>query len=154
MLGGRREEGVATPRWGSGLRGVAGALALLGSACAGAPVEAVRDDAPGPPPPPAVVGDYVRLDEDARGYSRPYPDDRECLPYALKRQKALVGVENSVKFAVMRDGSLRDFIYLKPEPPEVAAAIEAAFRSCRWEPALDPKGRPVAVWLIQPIKVR
>lgn len=96
----------------------------------------------------------MRLDQDTTGYQRPYPDDRNCLPEALKREKRLSGVDNSVKFAVMRDGSLRDFVYLKPESADVAAAIEAAVRSCRWEPALDPQGRPIAVWVIQPIKVR
>ncbi len=121
--------------------------------CATSCAHAVKDVEPGAPPPPVSIGDYLRLDRAKSGYQRPRPADEGCLKDALRRQPRVSGVENEVKFAVMRDGSLRDFVYLNPVPAAVAEAIETAFRACRWEPGLDPAGRPIAVWVIQPIKV-
>jgi hypothetical protein len=88
-----------------------------------------------------------------QGFRRPELSNPECLAYALRRAPGAAGVDNKVKFAVLRDGSLARFSYLKPVTEEQARSVEAAFSSCRWNPGLDPAGHPVAIWVIQPIKV-
>lgn len=124
---------------------------LASSSCAsGRPVH--RED-PGPPPPPVALGGFLRLNDAPEGYRRPQPLDETCLGRALRRQPALAGLETSVRFAVMRDGSVRDFVCLRPVTEPIQKAIETAFGACRWSPGLDPQGRPLAVWIIQPIKV-
>lgn len=55
---------------------------------------------------------------------------------------------------MLKDGSLARFSYLTPVTEPQARAVETAFSSCRWNPGLDRAGRPVAVWVIQPIKVQ
>lgn len=117
--------------------------------------ETDRAEEPGPPPPPVVLGGVaLRLDgEKAAGFRRPELDDPACLPRALLREKAAAGVRATVKFAVMRDGSVRGVTLLEPAAPEVERALDAAFRSCSWKPGLDPAGEPLAVWVVQPIKV-
>jgi hypothetical protein len=140
---------------------IACAALLLATACVSAgtgppaPVEAgVRDDEPGSPPPPvAYRGEILRLGTDDRGFQRPRPTDDDCLPDALRRATGAAGMVNKVKFAVLRDGSLVRFSYLTPVTRAQARAVEAAFASCSWNPGFDPAGRPVAVWVIQPIKV-
>jgi hypothetical protein len=114
----------------------------------------VRDEEPGAPPPPvAYGGEILRLGTDDHGFQRPRPSDEACLPDALRRATGAAGMDNKVKFAVLRDGSLVRFSFLNPVTREQARAVEAAFASCSWEPGFDPAGRPVAVWVIQPIKV-
>lgn len=114
-----------------------------------------RADQPGlPPPPVALGGGNLRLDgEQAAGFHRPELDDPACLPAALQREKAAAGLENKAKFAVMRDGTVSHFTLLEPVARDVERAVEAAFRACTWRPALDPEGEPLAVWVVQPIKV-
>ena len=113
-----------------------------------------RDDEPGAPPPPvAYGGEITRLTAAQKDYQRPRLADEECLGYQLRRAKGAAGVDNRVKFAVLRDGSLARFSYDKPVTEEQARAIERAFDACRWNPGLDPEGRPIAIWVIQPIKI-
>ncbi len=135
------------------MRRIACVALLLAAACAG-PRDGVHDQDPGSPPPPvAYEGDIIRLGAGNPGYQRPRLEEDDCLPGALRRATGAAGVDNKVRFAVLRDGSLVRFSYLAPVTPEQARSIEAAFASCRWIPGLDPKGQPVAVWVIQPIKV-
>jgi hypothetical protein len=131
------------------------AVLLLATSCAtSGPASGTRDDEPGAPPPPvAYGGEILRLATDEQGFRRPELDDGACLGRALGRATGAAGVDNKVKFAVLRDGSLARFSYLKPVTEAQARAIEAAFDACRWNPGLDPAGHPVAVWVIQPIKV-
>jgi hypothetical protein len=132
---------------------------LLATACATArtgpsPRAFEPDDEPGGAPPPvAYGGEILRLASDDKGFQRPRLAYESCLPEALGRARGAAGVVNKVKFAVMRDGSLARFSYLTPVTAGQARSIEAAFASCRWTPGFDPTGRPVAVWVIQPIKV-
>ena len=109
----------------------------------------------GRPPPPVAEGDAVlRLDgAQAAGFRRPILQDPACLPAALQRHPAAAGLENKVKFAVLRDGSVGSFSFLAPVAPEVERAVVAAFESCPWRPAADPGGEPLAVWVVQPVKV-
>jgi hypothetical protein len=133
------------------------AALLLAAACAGNPAHPTgnpRAEEPGAPPPPvAYGGEVLRLGPDDQGYKRPRLADDGCLAVALSRASGAAGVENKVRFAVLRDGSLARFSYLEPITEAQRRAVEEAFASCEWAPGLDPSGRPVAVWVIQPIKV-
>ncbi len=115
----------------------------------------VRADAPGPPPPAANLGKgHLRLDApQAAAFQRPELLDPACLPGALQRRPAAAGLENTVKFAVRRDGSVSHFSFATPVAPEVERAVAEAFADCPWQPGLDPDGRPLAVWVVQPLKV-
>jgi hypothetical protein len=128
------------------------AALLLATACASP--TATRDEAPGLPPPPVSYGEVLRLGADDQGFRAPRLADEGCLGEALRRAPGLAGVDNKVRFAVMRDGSLARFSYLQPVAEAQRRAIEEAFSSCAWTPGLDPAGHPVAVWVIQPIRVR
>lgn len=135
---------------------LAACLTLLAAGCGGA--SANRPGAPepvaaGPLPPLVARGGVVHLGRDGRAFVRPEAADPTCVGRALMWQKAAIGVENRVKFAVLRDGSLARFSFERPVGPEIAAAVERAFRSCTWSPGKDPEGNPIAVWVIQPIKV-
>jgi hypothetical protein len=137
------------------------AALLLATACSTAgtgPTAMARagvpdEDPGGAPPPVAYGGEIIRLGTDDQGFQRPRLEDEGCLGDALRRTPGAAGVDNKVKFAVLRDGSLVQFSYLTPVSPAQARAIEAAFASCNWIPGFDPVGRAVAVWVIQPIKV-
>lgn len=111
--------------------------------------------APGLPPPPVVLGGgSLKLDAaEAAGFRRPALEDPDCLARSLQGRRAAAGLENTVKFAVMRDGSVTHFSFLAPVAPEVEQAVVAAFEACSWRPALDPEGEPLAVWVVQPLKV-
>jgi hypothetical protein len=130
---------------------------FLAAACASAPApiaSPVRDRESGAPPPPvASGGEILRLGPGHQEFKRPRPADEACLGEALRRAPGAVGVENKVRFAVLRDGSLARFSYLEPVTDEQRVAIEVAFTSCPWNPGLDPEGHPVAVWVIQPVRV-
>lgn len=121
----------------------------------GAAARADRADEPGPPPPPVVLGGgSLRLDApEASAFRRPVPEDPACLPASIQREKAAAGVEARVKFAVLRDGSVSHFTFFDPVTPEAERAVVAALRRCRWRPAADPAGEPLAAWVVQPIKV-
>jgi len=133
------------------------AALLLASACAANPAQPAwnpRADEPGAPPPPvAYGGEVLRLGPEDQGYKRPRLADDGCLAAALSRASGAAGVENKVRFAVLRDGSLARFSYLNPVTDEQRRAIEEAFTSCEWYPGLDPAGHLLSVWVIQPIKV-
>jgi len=127
---------------------------LLATACASTSGHGPGDAGPGAPPPPvAYGGEILHLDANDRGFQRPQLDDEGCLGEALRRTPGAAGVENKVRFAVLRDGSLVRFSYLQPVTDAQRLAIETAFAACRWNPGLAPGGTPVAVWVIQPIKV-
>lgn len=122
---------------------------------AGPAGRADRDAGPGVSPPPVATGRAsLRLEgADAAGYRRPDLEDPPCLTRALQGRKSPAGLDNKVKFAVMRDGSVRSFSFFTPVPAELERDVVAAFQSCAWRPALDPGGVPLAVWVVQPLKV-
>jgi hypothetical protein len=110
---------------------------------------------PGPPPPPVSFdGRSLQLGtERAAGFRRPVPADDGCLYQALRGKRKLAGLDNKVKFAVLRDGTVSHLTFLEPVDPEVEKLVAEAFASCRWTPAFDPAGTPLAVWVVQPLKI-
>ena len=110
---------------------------------------------PGPPPPPVSLdGKSLKLGtEKAAGFRRPTLVDEGCLHLKLRGKPRLAGLENKVKFAVLRDGSVTQLTFLSPVDPEVESLVEEAFSACRWIPAADPQGVPLAVWVILPLRI-
>jgi hypothetical protein len=133
------------------------AALLIATACATTDQGAAarRDADPGAlPPPVAYGGEVIRLGEGTTSLHRPHTGDEGCLAEALGRASGAAGMQNKVRFAVLRDGSLASFSYEGPVTEPQRRAVEQAFGNCRWDPALGPDGSPLAVWVIQPIKVR
>jgi hypothetical protein len=120
-----------------------------------APDRATRASTPGVPPPPvAFDGAPLRLGSaQTASYRRPELADEACLPAALQRHREAAGLDATVKFAVMRDGSVTHFSFSPAVAPAVERAVVRAFEACTWAPALDPDGNPISVWVVQPLKV-
>jgi len=111
-------------------------------------------DAGPPPPPVSLDGTSLRLGTDqAAGFRRPIPADEGCLYLKLRGKPKLAGLDAKVKFAVLRDGSVGQLSFLDPVDPEVETLVAEAFAGCRWVPATDPQGVPLAVWVVQPLKI-
>jgi hypothetical protein len=110
---------------------------------------------PGPPPPPVSLdGKSLRLGtEKAAGFRRPVLADEGCLYVHLRGKAKLAGFENTVKLAVLRDGSVAQLSFRTPVDPEVEELVEEAFARCRWIPAADPQGTPLAVWVVMPLRI-
>jgi hypothetical protein len=110
---------------------------------------------PGPPPPPVSLdGKSLKLGtEKAAGFRRPTLADEGCLQLKLRGKPRLAGLENKVKFAVLRDGSVTQLTFLSPVDPEVEGLVAEAFAQCRWIPAADPQGVPLAVWVVLPLRI-
>jgi hypothetical protein len=106
------------------------------------------------PPPVPVAGRVIRLEGQAfQGFKVASLAEPGCLAAALAGDSRLAGLATKVRFAVLRDGRLARFSLEARVDPVVEGAVEAAFRACRWEPARDPQGEPLAVWVVQPIRV-
>jgi TonB family protein len=106
-----------------------------------------------PPPAPAV--------EDApaypgSGFRKPAPADRACVERSLRLPRDLSGRFDgtlTVKFPVAVDGSVGAVEVLGPVPdPRVTQAVEAAIRSCRFNPGTDPQGKPTPLWAVMPLR--
>ena len=121
------------------------AALLLLTACAANPAQPTwssRAVEPGAPPPPvAHGGEVLRLGPGDRGFKRPQPSDESCLAVALGRASGAAGVDNKVRFAVLRDGSLARFSYLAPVTDGQAERHRGGLRLLRVEPRARP-GRP------------
>jgi len=117
--------------------------------------EAPPEVTPGPPPPPVSLdGKSLNLSTaKAAAFRRPVLVDDGCLLVMLRGKPRLAGLEAKVKFAVLRDGSVTQLSFLEPVEPEVAELVEAAFARCRWVPAADPQGTPLAVWVVLPLRI-
>lgn len=107
-----------------------------------------------PPAEPAV--------EDApawatSGYVKPKMAEPGCVGNNVRIPRGLEGLVStlSVRFAVMRDGSVSQFS-VNGEVPDrrIAEAIWRAVQDCKWIPGTDAQGKPTAIWVVIPIKLR
>jgi hypothetical protein len=149
---------LASCPWPSALAGARDLVVRVSpvpSQSARRPDLAPTSDAPGPPPPPVSLdGKSLRLGTPrAAGFRRPVPVDEGCLRQGLRGKPRLAGLQNRVKFAVLRDGSVSQVSFLAPVEPEVEQQVAAALAACRWVPAADPQGSPLAVWVVQPLEI-
>jgi hypothetical protein len=63
------------------------------------------------------------------------------------------GAVQVVKFAVDASGRPSRFEVLSPVSDErVGAAIWKAVETCRWKPGADPRGLPLTLWVILPLR--
>ena len=59
----------------------------------------------------------------------------------------------TVKFAVRRDGSVGQVQIMTQVPDQrIADVIRQGLAACQWNPGADAQGRPVAIWVIMPIR--
>jgi hypothetical protein len=85
------------------------------------------------------------------------PRLKECVGGVIKLPERLHGKlkQATVKFSVGADGEISNFQVLAPKVlPDSAFedAIIKGIRSCSWTPGADHDGKPVAMWVIQPIR--
>jgi protein TonB len=58
-----------------------------------------------------------------------------------------------MKFAVHADGRIGQFRLLTTiQYPEIAHWLRRAVYSCEWEPGSDREGRPIALWVVLPVR--
>lgn len=90
------------------------------------------------------------------GFRRPVELEAGCVGRTLRLPRELAGFTSgpvTVRFAVGRDGAVGMVEVLGGLPDRrIGAAIEQAIRSCRWRAGADATGRPVALWVILPIR--
>jgi hypothetical protein len=88
------------------------------------------------------------------GHTRPAETEKGCVGRSIRLPRALAGMTGSVtaKFAVDRDGSVSRFELLSEAPGEVASGLWQAVQDCRFSPGKDPRGMPVLMWVILPIR--
>jgi protein TonB len=59
----------------------------------------------------------------------------------------------TIKFAVRPDGSIGQFQIMSEVPdPRITEVIHQGISACRWIPGADAQGRPVAIWVIMPLR--
>jgi hypothetical protein len=61
----------------------------------------------------------------------------------------------TVKFAVYPNGSVGAFSVMGQVPDQrISDAIRNAVTNCSWRPGADAQGRPVAIYVIMPVKMQ
>ena len=127
------DEGPATGTEGGVIGGVAGSTAA-------APQGGGIEDAPV----------YA-----SAGFKQPGEVQRGCVGQSVRIPRDLAGIVSTVtvKFAVNRDGSVSSFQVMGSQPdPRIGQAIWQAIQNCRFTAGADAQGRPVAIWLILPLR--
>jgi protein TonB len=91
----------------------------------------------------------------AEGYRKPRTAEPGCVQRSIRVPEELMdrlGVV-TVKFAIDRDGTPSRFQSVSHGLADrVAPGIWRAVQGCRWLPGADARGRPVAIWVILPIR--
>ena len=90
------------------------------------------------------------------GFKAPHLSKRTCLADSLHIPAAVsefVSGAITVKFAVYSNGAVGAIQILTPLPDaRIGEAIKRAISSCEWVPGSDHQGRPIAIWVIQPVR--
>ncbi len=85
----------------------------------------------------------------------PAPEDRRCVPRALRARRDLAGRlpgEIAVRLRVAANGDVGRIEVLGVADRELADAIGDAVRSCRFSPGTDEEGRSVALPIVMRIR--
>lgn len=122
------------------------ALALaVACATAGTATTAAGKPVPGEP-------SFPNLDS---SYRQPKPEDPLCLGSVLAdKLPPMPEGRVVVRFPVDASGQVGDVTILANTvgvDHKVLVATEESIRVCKWAPAQDPQGRPVQVFVVQPI---
>ncbi|WP_232288410.1 hypothetical protein [Anaeromyxobacter sp. K] len=108
-----------------------------------------------------VAGAHAQEIEDAPqymtvGFRKPVELDPGCVRRAIRLPRELTGFTSgpiTVRVAVGGDGRVGRIELLSSVPDlRIAHAIEAAVRGCAWRGGADAAGRPVAIWVVMPIR--
>ncbi|HUL59176.1 MAG TPA: energy transducer TonB [Anaeromyxobacteraceae bacterium] len=90
------------------------------------------------------------------GYVRPREAVRGCVASSVRIPPYLAGLtmRATVKFAVLRDGSVSRFRVLEAPIAQLDAglAVKRAVERCEWVPGKDPSGAPAAIWVVLPLR--
>ncbi len=105
-------------------------------------------------PPPAATNEPRAPVFATSGFTRPAEARKGCVARHIRLPVDMAGSSGSVtvKFAVELDGSVSRFEPLSDAPDRVAAAIWEGVKGCKFTPGRDPKGAPLAVWMILPLR--
>ncbi|ABC81896.1 outer membrane transport energization protein TonB [Anaeromyxobacter dehalogenans 2CP-C] len=90
------------------------------------------------------------------GFRKPVEADPGCVGRAIRLPRELTGFTSgpiTVRVAIGGDGRVGRVELLSSVPDlRIAHAIEAAVRACPWRGGADAGGRPVAIWVVMPIR--
>jgi periplasmic protein TonB len=90
------------------------------------------------------------------GFKAPHLSVKNCIGSNLHIPAAVsdfVSGPITVKFAVYSNGAVGSIQILTPLPdPRIGEAIKRAISACEWAPGTDHQGRPIAIWVIQPVR--
>lgn len=135
------EEGVVGGVVGGGGGGAWGAGASVAGVAAGAGMSGEIEDAP----------QYMTA-----GFRKPVEQEPGCVRRAVRLPRELTGFTSgplTVRVAVGGDGAIGRIELLSTVPDvRIARAIEQAVRGCAWRGGADATGRPVAIWVVMPIR--
>jgi hypothetical protein len=160
---------IAESRW-PGAEGGGGQVAAAPAAPAPAARPAVATLSPAPIPAlPADATKQARVAAARRaiastaaaqpasraGLVNPAPQDRRCVPRALRARRDLsdrMPPEIAVRLRVAATGEVARIEVLDVADGEVAEAIGDAVRSCQFSPGTDEDGRPVSLPIVMRIR--
>jgi periplasmic protein TonB len=90
------------------------------------------------------------------GYRKPQMAEPGCVQRSVRMPPQLAGFISgpiTVKFAIRPNGQPDRFEVMGSVPDQrIANAIWQAVQSCRWVPGADAQGKPVAIWVILPVR--
>ncbi len=90
------------------------------------------------------------------GFRKPAEASPGCVRSAIRVPPDLAGYISgpiTVKFAVGREGAVgRVEVVGAVMDPRIVEVIRRALRDCRWLPGADAQGRPVALWVVMPLR--
>lgn len=90
------------------------------------------------------------------GYRKPAMAEPGCVQRSVRVGRDLQGFVSgpiTVKFAIRPDGKPDQFQAMTAVPDQrISSEIWRAVQSCRWVPGADPRGKPVSIWVILPIR--
>ncbi|HUL60294.1 MAG TPA: hypothetical protein VLU43_13510 [Anaeromyxobacteraceae bacterium] len=119
-----------------------------------AAMDAARQAEPAGPSPGGEVEDAPQWV--TSGFRKPAEARAGCVRDSIRLPPDLTGFVSerlTVKFAVGRDGAVSAIEILGAVADRrVADAIRQALAGCRWIPGTDPRGQPVSLWVILPIR--
>ncbi len=91
------------------------------------------------------------------GFRKPTLANPRCIQDNIRIPPSLQGfVSGSItlKIGIRRDGSVQALQIMSQVPDKrIEDAIRNAVGACPWNPGADAQGRPVAIWVIQPIRL-
>jgi periplasmic protein TonB len=90
------------------------------------------------------------------GYRKPVMATPKCVEQTVRVPPSLQGYISgpiTVKFAIKKDGLPAQFQVMTAVPDKrIGDAIWNAVQACKWIPGADSQGRPIAIWVILPIR--